>query len=155
MTTNGFVLGGQSNANMRGVHPDLVRVVERAITLTKVDFAVIEGVRSRERQEQLFKSGASKTLDSLHLTGRAVDLAAWVGGRHSWDWPLYYDIAEAMRDAAIAEGVVLVWGGVWDRELNVLQGDLEDDVASYVKRRKAMGKKAFVDGAHFQLAGGQ
>jgi peptidoglycan L-alanyl-D-glutamate endopeptidase CwlK len=145
-----FVLGGQSGANLRGVHDDLVRVVRRAITITRVDFAVIEGVRSVTRQAELVKSGASKTLASKHITGDAVDLAAWVGGRHSWDWPLYYDIAEAVRDAAIMEDVKLRWGGVWDRCLNDLASDLEDDVASYVKRRKALGKQAFIDGPHFE-----
>jgi peptidoglycan LD-endopeptidase CwlK len=145
-----FTLGGQSVNNLTGVHPDIVRVIRRAITITRVDFAVIEGVRQKYRQEQLVKAGASKTMDSKHLTGDAVDLAAWVGGRHSWDWPLYYDIAEAVRDAAIMEDVKLRWGGVWDRCLNDLDGDLEDDVASYVKRRKALGKRAFIDGPHFE-----
>lgn len=147
-----YILGGNSNANLTGVHPDVVRVVRRAITLTTVDFAVIEGRRTLTRQKQLVDSGASKTLASKHLTGDAVDLAAWVGGRHSWDWPLYYRLAEAMRDAAIIEQVKLRWGGVWDRCLNDLQGDLEDDVADYVKRRKAMkpGESVFIDGPHFE-----
>lgn len=147
-----FILGGNSQTNLSGVHPDLVRVVKRAITLTKVDFAVIEGWRTKERQEQLFAAKATKTLNSRHLTGDAVDLAAWVGGRHSWDWPLYYDIAEAMRDAAMVEQVRLRWGGVWDRDLSLLHGDLEDDVADYIKRRKAIkpGEKVFIDGPHFE-----
>lgn len=145
-----FKLGGNSEANLTGVHPDLVRVVRRAITLTQVDFAVIEGRRTEQRQAQLFAAKATKTLNSKHLTGYAVDLAAWAAGRHSWDWPLYYRLAEAMRDAAMVEQVKLRWGGVWDRCLNDLQGDLEDDVADYVKRRKALGKQAFIDGPHFE-----
>lgn len=145
-----FVLGGQSTHNLIGVHESLTRLVRKAITLTTVDFAVIEGVRSRVRQEQLVKAGASKTMDSKHLTGDAVDLAAWVGGRHSWDWPLYYEIAHAMRRAAIEEGVRIRWGGVWDRCLNDIEGDLDDAVAEYVARRKAAGKKAFLDGPHFE-----
>ena len=145
-----FVLGGTSEANMRGVHPDIQRVVRRAITVTTVDFGVIEGVRTPERQKQLVASGASKTLASKHLTGDAVDLAAWVGGRHSWDWQLYYEIAHAMRRAAIEEGVRIRWGGIWDRCLNDIEGDLDDAVADYVARRKAGGEKAFLDGGHFE-----
>ena len=147
-----FVLGGNSEANLTGVHSDVVRVVRRAITITPVDFAVIEGRRTQARQDQLFAAKATKTRNSKHTTGDAVDLAAWVGGRHSWDWPLYYRLAEAMRDAAILEQVKLRWGGVWDRCLNDLHGDLEDDVADYVKRRKALkpGEAVFIDGPHFE-----
>lgn len=147
-----FVLGGQSTHNLIGVHESLIRVVRRAITITTVDFAVIEGRRTEQRQAQLFAAKATKTLDSKHITGDAVDLAAWVGGRHSWDWPLYYRLAEAMRDAAILEQVKLRWGGVWDRCLNDLHGDLEDDVADYVKRRKALkpGEAVFIDGPHYE-----
>lgn len=147
-----FVLGGQSTHNLIGVHADLIRVVRRAITITPVDFAVIEGRRTEQRQAQLFAAKATKTLLSKHITGDAVDLAAWVGGRHSWDWPLYYRLAEAMRDAADMEQVKLRWGGVWDRCLNDLHGDLEDDVADYVKRRKALkpGEAVFIDGPHYE-----
>lgn len=147
-----FNLGGHSEHNLRGVHPDIPRVVRRAITLTTVDFAVIEGVRTKQRQEQLFAAKATRTLNSKHLTGDAVDLAAWVGGRHSWDWPLYYEIAHAMRRAAIEESVRIRWGGVWDRVLNDIDGDLDDAVADYVARQKARGMKAFLDGPHFERA---
>ena len=71
----GFVLGRGSRKKLTGVHPDLVRVVERAIEITDTDFAVIEGLRSPERQRELVAAGASKTLRSRHLTGHAVDLA--------------------------------------------------------------------------------
>lgn len=145
-----FVLGGTSEANMRGVHPDIQRIVRRAITITTVDFGVIEGRRTEQRQAQLFAAKATKTLNSKHITGDAVDLAAWVGGRHSWDWPLYYEIAEAVRRAAIEENVRIRWGGVWDRILNDIEGDLDDAVAEYVARQKARGMKAFLDGPHFE-----
>ena len=74
----GFILSRRSLKNLEGVHADLVRVVERALEITSVDFVVTEGLRSVERQEQLVKSGASKTRRSRHLTGHAVDVAAWV-----------------------------------------------------------------------------
>lgn len=108
-----FKLSQRSLNNLKGVHPDLVRVIHTAIKITTVDFAVIEGLRTKERQQELVKSGASKTLNSRHLTGHAVDLAAWVGGTIRWDWPLYHKIAEAVKEAAIIEGVAIVWGGDW------------------------------------------
>ncbi|WP_292051618.1 MULTISPECIES: M15 family metallopeptidase [unclassified Brevundimonas] len=111
----GFVLGARSRANLRGVHPDLVRVVERAIQITSVDFTVIEGLRTAERQKSLVAAGASRTQNSRHLTGHAVDVAAWVGGTIRWDWPLYPKIAEAFRQAARELDVPIIWGGDWPR----------------------------------------
>lgn len=110
-----YYLGKRSRARLKGVHPDLVRVVKRAIDITPVDFTVIEGVRSRERQRQLVRSGASRTMRSRHLTGHAVDIAPWVGGTVRWDWPLFYPIAKAMKQAAKELNVPITWGGDWRR----------------------------------------
>jgi peptidoglycan L-alanyl-D-glutamate endopeptidase CwlK len=95
------------------VHPDLVKVVNRAIEISTVDFAVLEGLRTAERQQQLVKAGASLTLKSRHLTGHAIDLGAMVDGKIRWDWPLYHKIAEAMKDAARELKIAIVWGGDW------------------------------------------
>lgn len=122
--TTGFQLGSRSLARLEGVHPSLVAVVKRAIQLTPVDFTVLEGVRSTVRQAQLVQAGASKTLDSRHLTGHAVDLGAFVGGEVRWDWPLYHTIAAAMKAAAKELDVTIECGADW---------------------------KNFPDGPHFQL----
>ncbi|WP_297802833.1 M15 family metallopeptidase [uncultured Brevundimonas sp.] len=110
-----FRLSARSRGNLAGVHPALVAVVERAIVLTDIDFTVIEGRRNAARQKLLVAAGASQTLNSRHLTGHAVDVAAWVGGTVRWDWPLYPRIAEAFKAAASELGVALVWGGDWPR----------------------------------------
>ena len=110
-----FVLSARSRARMAGVHPTLVGVVERAIALTPVDFMVTEGVRTSARQAELVRAGASLTLNSRHLTGHAVDVAALVDGAVRWDWPLYPRIAGAMKAAAAERGVALIWGGDWKR----------------------------------------
>lgn len=119
-----FALGQKSKDRLSGVHPDLVAIVERAIEISSVDFAVLEGVRSKTRQEQLVAAGASQTMNSRHLTGHAVDLGAMVAGTVRWDWPLYFKIADAMKKAAAELGTPLEWGGDW---------------------------KKFKDGPHFQL----
>lgn len=108
-----YVLGQRSLARLEGVHPDLVRVVKRAIEITPVDFSVIEGRRTLARQRQLVASGASKTLNSRHLTGHAVDIAPYVGGTIRWDWPLFHKLAPAVKQAAQELGVPIVWGGDW------------------------------------------
>ncbi len=110
-----FRLSQRSRAALQGVHPDLVAVVEAALELTPVDFMVTEGLRTAARQAELVRAGASRTLNSRHLTGHAVDVAAWVDGRVRWDWPLYPRIAEAFKAAAKGRGVRLIWGGDWPR----------------------------------------
>ena len=119
-----YVLSRKSLDRLAGVHPDLVRVVKRAIEITPVDFAVLEGVRSKARQERLVKAGASQTMNSRHITGHAVDLGAYVSGSVRWDWPLYHKIADAVKQAAAELGVPIEWGGDW---------------------------RTFKDGPHFQL----
>ena len=108
-----FKLGTRSRKNLEGVHPDLVKVVELAITITEVDFMVIEGIRSEQRQWELVAAGASTTTRSRHLTGHAVDLAAWVDNTIRWDWPLYHRIAASMFKAAHALDIPIEWGGHW------------------------------------------
>ena len=108
-----YKLGPRSQSRLKGVHPDLVKVVERAIEITTVDFTVIEGLRDPARQKTLMESGASQTLNSRHITGHAVDLGAWVDNKVDWSWPLYHKIAAAMKEAAKELNVSIVWGGDW------------------------------------------
>lgn len=108
-----YQLGQRSRERLQGVHPDLVRVVERAIELTSVDFTVLEGLRTTDRQKTLVAAGASKTMNSRHITGHAVDLGAYVDGQMDWSWPLYERIAAAMKLAAKEINVMIVWGGDW------------------------------------------
>lgn len=108
-----FTLSKASRAKLVGVQPALIAVVERAIEITPVDFRITEGLRSVTRQKQLFAAGASKTMNSRHLTGHAVDVAALVGGQVRWDWPLYARIAAAFKQAALELDTPIVWGGDW------------------------------------------
>lgn len=108
-----YKLSRRSLERMQKVHPDLVRVVMRAIQLTQVDFGVTEGLRTLARQKELLAKGASRTINSRHLTGHAVDLVAYVGSEVNWSWPLYDKIADAMKEAARLENVPIVWGGDW------------------------------------------
>ena len=108
--------GSRSLKNMVGIHPDLRRVLDRALQDSPIDFSVIEGLRTLERQKQLVASGASQTLNSRHLTGHAVDLLP-IGpdGKGAFDWPLYNRLGPAVKAAANAEGVALDWGGDWKK----------------------------------------
>lgn len=112
-------LSARDKQRLIGVHPKLVRVVETAARITTMDFIVLEGLRTLERQRQLVKQGASRTLKSKHLTGHAVDLAPFLdtdgdGKREvSWHWPHYHLFAKIVKQAAHMEGVDITWGGDW------------------------------------------
>lgn len=108
-----IVLGQRSLSRLEGVHPDLVRVVKKTAAMSSLDFTVLEGLRTLARQKQLMELGATKTMNSRHLTGHAVDLAPMVGGTVRWDWPLYHQLADIVKSAAKAENVPIQWGGDW------------------------------------------
>lgn len=108
-----IVLGTRSLARLQGVHPDLVKVVHRAAALSDIDFTVLEGLRTVARQKQLVAAGASKTMNSRHITGHAVDLAVLVKGQVRWDWPLYHKLAVHVKQAAADLGISIQWGGDW------------------------------------------
>ena len=148
-----FKLSKRSLGRLEGVHPDLVRVVEKAITLTTVDFGVTCGLRTLEEQKKLVEQGASQTLKSKHLEGLAVDLVAYVGGQVSWEMPLYDKIADAMHTAALEEGVKLCWGGAWHLpDICCWTEDMEDARNDYIDLRRSQKRRVFIDAPHFQIA---
>lgn len=120
-----FEFSKRSRDRMEGVHPDIVAVMELALSRSPIDFTVIEGVRSEARQRELVRKGASKTMNSRHLTGHAIDVAPLDDGEVSWSWPLYHKLAPVIKRAADDLGVDLEWGGDW---------------------------RTFKDGPHWQLA---
>jgi peptidoglycan L-alanyl-D-glutamate endopeptidase CwlK len=118
-----MILDPRSLTRLEGVHPDLIKVVNRAAEVTDVPFIITEGLRTIERQRKLVTAGASWTMRSRHLTGHAVDVAAFIdldgSGDYTkednirWDWPLYDRIAVAMKGSAFKLGIPIVWGGDW------------------------------------------
>ena len=119
-----FAFGKLSLSRLVGLHPDLLRVVKRALELSEVDFMVVEGLRTLERQRMLVDTGKSTTMNSRHLTGHAVDLCCYQHGELEWGAPFHDQIADAMKAAAAELGVAITWGGDW---------------------------RSFVDTPHFQL----
>lgn len=110
-----YKLSSTSLAKLDGVHPDLVKVVKRAIQITPIDFRILEGRRSPARQKQLKAAGASTILNSRHITGHAIDFAAMVDGKIRWDWPLYPRVAMAFKQAAKELGIEIVCGVDWKK----------------------------------------
>lgn len=159
-----YSLGAKSRAELEGVHPDLVRVVERAIVLSKQDFAVHDGLRTLAEQKEFVRRGVSRTMNSMHRIqsdghGHAVDLVPWINGQLRWEWEPIYHIAAAMLQASLECGVRLRWGAVWDMKLASLcpaaapperyAAALKAAVAAYCARHPGPD---FIDGPHFELA---
>ncbi len=150
-----YRLGRGSKRELRGVHPDLVEVVKKAILITKQDFTVHDGMRTVAEQRENIARGVSRTMKSKHLPqadgwSHAVDLVPYINGRLRWEWNAIYPIAGAMRSAAREKGVAVRWGGSWER-LDNDNRDPEVMVQEYVDMRRSRGLKAFIDGPHYEL----
>ena len=147
-----YKLSTRSQEKLIGVKGELKEVVCLAITYTKIDFGVIEGLRTEKRQRTLVDSGASKTMKSKHLDGRAVDLMAYVDGRGCWELNVYDEVADAMKRAAIEVDVAVRWGAAWTvTDIREWNGTMEEAMNSYVDTRRGQGRRPFIDAPHFEL----
>lgn len=147
-----FKLSSRSLSKLEGVDEQLIMCVNRAITLTKVDFGVTEGLRSIERQKELVYRGASKTMRSKHIEGKAVDLVAYIGSKVSWELNLYDDIADAMKESAIELDISIRWGAAWHlKDIRAWDDSMETLMNSYIDLRRGQGRRPFIDAPHFEL----
>jgi len=150
-----FSLSQRSIDRLHGVDDRLVDVVKAAIQITRIDFGVVQGLRTIEMQRKLVASGASQTMASKHLDGKAVDLMAYIDGRGSWELNLYDNIADAMAQAANKIGVKVRWGAAWHvDDIGQWHKDgktMEAAMNAYIDLRRSQGKRPFIDGPHFEL----
>ena len=147
-----FKLSKRSLSRLEGVNPKLVTVVTTAITMSKIDFGVICGLRTIEEQRELVAKGASQTMKSKHIDGDAVDLMAYIGSRGSWEMNLYDDIADAMKIAADEHNIQIRWGAAWHiPDLREWDSSMQDAMNEYIDLRRSQGRRPFIDGPHFEL----
>jgi peptidoglycan L-alanyl-D-glutamate endopeptidase CwlK len=152
-----FKLSRRSLDRLEGVDEGLQEVCKMAITLSSVDFGIIQGLRTEAQQKELVASGASQTMKSKHLEGKAVDLMAYVNGRASWELNLYDNIADAMKEAASQLGVSLCWGAAWatpqapyPMDIRKWEGTMEEAMNAYIDLRRSSNRRPFIDGPHFE-----
>lgn len=119
-----YQFGQKSLERLSTVHPDLQRVFKEAITDSPYDFSITEGVRSLERQKELVAAKKSTTMNSRHLTGKAVDIAVFVDGKITWDLKYYKTVTDHIKVVAKLNDVPIVCGIDW---------------------------KSFIDGPHIEL----
>jgi peptidoglycan L-alanyl-D-glutamate endopeptidase CwlK len=150
-----FKLSRRSLDRLEGVDERMVAVVKHAITATKTDFGVIQGLRTVEQQKELVAKGASQTMKSKHLDGKAVDLMAYINGRASWELHLYDDLADAMKEGANMVGCKIRWGAAWHIDsIAEFTGNMEEAMNAYIDLRRGQGRRPFIDGPHFELMDG-
>lgn len=152
-----FSLGSLSRERLEPVRPELKHCVELAITYTKTDFRVNQGLRTIEEQRRAVATGHSRTMRSKHLRQAdgyvwAVDLVALLNGQVSWDFKLYANIAFAMDKAATELGISshIRWGCAWDRVLSDFGGEAPAylaEAAAYAKRHVGSD---LLDAPHFE-----
>lgn len=129
-------MDSRSLRNLSGVHADLILVIQKAFDNitpgSNITFVVTEGVRTMERQKELYAAKKTKTLKTRHVPDNnacgmscAVDIVAIVDGKVSWDFKYYEAIAAYIKKTASEYHIPIVWGGDW---------------------------KSFKDGPHFQLS---
>ena len=155
-----YSLGTRSMGNLAGVEPRLLRVVQRAITLTSQDFGVAgKAVRTAAEQHALFLKGVSqkdgyknKSNHQPHIDGfgYAVDLTPFIDGQFDVNnLAAQYPIAAAMSRASAQLGIPLTWGGNW---ISQLTGETVQDMTALVGQyRQQHPGPDFIDLPHFQL----
>lgn len=62
----------------KGVHPDLLKLADAVLQAAPWPLRITEGLRTLERQKQLLAAKATKTLNSRHLTGHALDIVPYI-----------------------------------------------------------------------------
>ena len=121
--------GKRSRERMRGVDSRLINVMNELIKL--MDVTIIEGLRTKERQEELVAKGASKTKFSKHIEGKALDVAPY-----PIDWEnrdgLYY-MGGMIRGIAQQLGYDIRYGGDWDSDGQTKDNNFDDLVHIEIK----------------------
>lgn len=117
----------RSKAKFKGVDPRLKQVADIALQRSPFDFGITCGLRTVEEQKALVAKGASKTMKSKHLEGRAIDFVVYINGKPNWDLSNYEKVAQVFLEVGKELGIELEAGAFW---------------------------KTFKDGPHIQLKDG-
>lgn len=119
-----YSFSNRSKERLKGVDNSLIKVMEESIKNSPYDFSITEGIRTPERQKELYDSGKSLTLNSKHLVGKAVDIAVFVDGKITWDFKYYKPVAEHIKKVAQSLGVNIIWGGDWLKFVDAVHFEL-------------------------------
>lgn len=145
-----FTFGPSSLAKLEGIHPDLHKLCMAAIDFSYMDFGIIEGLRTKDRQAHLVKDGKSQTMNSRHITGHAIDFMPYYQGKYLDAWPYFYPVADAFAAVSKTLNIPIVWGSSWGFKLihfNFAQASQD----AYIRQKIRKGQTLFLDGPHIEL----
>lgn len=146
-----FRFSERSNNKLDQVDENLARVFRHIIKKSPFDLTILEGIRSIERQEELFKSGKSRTMKSKHLKGEALDVGVWDNGKVSWDLEKYIMVADCVNiylPEVILDRWSLRWGGAWQAKFPNANQTASEMMEEY---ENSSGGNAFIDAVHWEI----
>lgn len=113
VSVGGYFFSERSLSHLREVHPDLQKLADCALDKSPIDFAVVDGFRTDEEHKKNLQKGVSWTSRSRHQDGKAIDVAAYVDGKITYDTKHYYAIAGAFYYCSCSLNIPIVSGGEW------------------------------------------
>ena len=120
--------GTRSKERLRGVDTRLRNVLNEVVKF--YDITILEGMRTEDRQRELVAKGASQTMKSKHIDGKAVDIAPYpVPDWKNKDQFVY--MAGRVMQEADNQKVPVRWGGNWDRDNEVVTDQKFDDLVHF------------------------
>jgi len=117
-----YKFGKRSRERVKGVDTRLINVLNELIKM--MDVTIIEGVRTKERQAELLKQGATKVKYSKHMEGKAVDLAPYPIDWENRDG--FYYMGGMIRGIAKQLGLKIRFGGDWDSDGDTKDNNFDD-----------------------------
>ena len=147
-----YKFSNRSKERLATCREPLQQVMNRAIELSVVDFGISEGIRTVERQAELYAEGKSQTMSSKHISGMAVDVYAWVHGGVSWQHKYYFEIADAVKQASLELKIPIRWGGAWHiKDIGTSFFHAQAMYIDYADYKKGLNQTPFYDCVHFEL----
>lgn len=150
---NDFKFSQRSVKKLKSVNKYLKGIMYDLLSHSPHDFAITEGLRTLEKQKKLLSENKTKTLQSKHLDGLAVDIVALPNGKVSWEPQHYVEIANALNDVlrlSNNQKYLVRWGGAWNCYMPCPMC-AEEMVQSYKKFCADTNKKPFHDYVHIEL----
>jgi hypothetical protein len=113
VAVSGYVFSQRSITNLNEVDPKLQAVATCALQHSPVDFVVVDGGRTPEEHQSNLANGKSWIKRSKHQDGLAIDVAAYIKGKITYDPLPYYDIAKSFKFCSTELNTPITWGGDW------------------------------------------
>ena len=118
-----FKFSQSSIKRLNTVDSKLQLLANEVLKITPYDFAITEGLRTVERQQELFKQNTSNKIitkcdgiknKSKHQLGKAIDIMVYdEHGAGTWEEKYYKEVALIFKQKAKELNINISWGGDW------------------------------------------